>query len=138
MNWKRTLLICLLILAVAAGVVFWIFNTEPEAQRQGATKKTAMLVEVEPVQMGNYQPTIVATGTVQPARQVRLSPRVTGQVVRITPSFVPGGFVQKGTLLLQLDPADFKNTLQLRESELAQVKADLEMEQGQQQVARQD
>jgi RND family efflux transporter MFP subunit len=28
-----------------------------------------MLVEVEPVQMGNYQPTIVATGTVQPARQ---------------------------------------------------------------------
>lgn len=49
-----------------------------------------------------------------------------------------GGFVQKGTLLLQLDPADFKNTLQLRESELAQVKADLQMEQGQQQVARQD
>ena len=138
MNWKRTLLICILILAVAGGVVFWIFNTEPEAQRQGATKKTDMLVEVERVQMGTYQPTIVATGTVQPARQVQLSPMVMGQVVRITPSFVPGGFVQKGTLLLQLDPADFKNTLQLRESELAQVQADLEMEQGQQQVARQD
>lgn len=138
MNWKQTLLICLAILAIAGGVVFWIFNTEPEAQRQGATKTTAMLVDVEPVQMDRYQPTIVATGTVSPDRQVQLSPRVTGQVVRIAPEFVPGGFVHKGQMLLQLDPADYKNAIQMRQSELEQVEADLHIEKGQQNIARQD
>jgi hypothetical protein len=67
-----------------------------------------MLVEVEPVQMGNYQPTIVATGTVQPARQVQLSPRVTGQVVRITPSFVPVDLCKKGPYCYSWTPLILK------------------------------
>lgn len=138
MNWKRTLIICLLILLVAGGVVFWIFNTEPEARRQGATKKTAMLVDVVPVQMGGHHPTIVATGTVRPARRVQLSPRVGGYVLDIAQDFVPGGFVKEGQMLLQLDPADYENRLTLRKSELAQVQADLRIEQGNQNVARQD
>ncbi|HKK79454.1 MAG TPA: efflux RND transporter periplasmic adaptor subunit, partial [Phaeodactylibacter sp.] len=100
--------------------------------------KTAMLVDVESAQSGAYQPNIIATGTVQPAQDIMLSPRVQGQIVRRSPAFIPGGFVKKGQLLLQIDPADYQNTLRLRESELAQARADLRIEQGQQNVARQD
>ncbi|MDO1499562.1 hypothetical protein Q2T40_05145 [Winogradskyella maritima] len=43
-----------------------IFFTEPEAEREGASVETAMLVDVMEVQKGTFEPVIVATGTVQP------------------------------------------------------------------------
>lgn len=138
MNRRTTLLLSLLVLAVAVGVTYLIFSTEPEASREGATKKTAMLVNVQPAHRGTYQPNIVATGTVQPSEDIMLSPRVQGQIISRSPAFVPGGFVKKGQLLLQIDPADYENTLCLRESELAQAQSDLRIEQGQQNVALQD
>jgi len=138
MNWKKTLLISIIILLVGAGVTVLIFKTEPEAQRAGATKKTAMLVDVTPVERGTYRPTIVTTGSVQAAEDIMLSPRVSGLIISRSPAFVPGGFVRKGQILLQIDPADFENTLQLRKSELEQANSDLKIEMGQQEVARQD
>ncbi len=132
------MLLSLLILAAAGGVTLLIFSTEPEASREGATKKTAMLVEVQPVSSGAFQPEITATGTVQPAQEVMLSPQVSGQITYRSPDFVPGERVRKGQLLLRVNPADYQNTLALRESELAQARSDLELEQGQQNIARQD
>ena len=138
MKHKKTLLICLAILLAAGGVTAFIFLTEPTATQSGATKETAMLVETMPVQRGTFQPTVVATGTVQPARDITLSPRVSGEIVRLADGFAPGGFVKKGEVLLQIDPADYRNTLQLRQSDLRQMSADLQIEQGRQDVARQD
>lgn len=138
MNRTKTVLLSLLILAAAAGITILIFSTEPEASREGATKKTAMLVNVQAVSSGIYQPEIIATGTVQPAQEVMLSPQVGGQITYRSPSFVPGELVRKGQLLLRINPADYENTLALRESELVQARTELELEQGQQNVARQD
>jgi RND family efflux transporter MFP subunit len=138
MNKKKTLLICLALLLVGGVVTAIIFFTEPSASRSGATKETAMLVDVERVEAGNFYPTIVATGTVQPAKDIVLSPRVSGEIIRRSEAFVPGGFVKKGEVLLQIDPADYRNTLALRRSELQQALAALEIEQGRQKVARRD
>ena len=138
MKHKKTLLICSAILLVAGGVTAFIFLTEPTASQSGATKETAMLVETTPAQRGTFQPTIVATGTVQPSRDIILSPRVGGEIVRLADGFAPGGFVEQGEVLLQVDPADYRNTLQLRQSDLRQMQSDLKIEQGRQDVARQD
>lgn len=135
---RRTLFACGAILAVAAGVLAIIFNTEPTAQRSGATRETAMLVEVTPVERGTWRPTVTAMGTVVPERDVVLSPRVAGEVVERSPAFTPGGFVSAGEVLLRIDPADFENALARRRSELRQARADLELEMGRQDVARQD
>lgn len=135
---KKTLLICGAILLVAGGITAFIFLTEPSASQSGATKQTAMLVETVGVQRSTFQPTIVATGTVQPSKDIILSPRVSGEIIRLPEAFTPGGFVKKGEVLLQIDPADYRNTLQLRKSDLRQAVADLEIEQGRQDVARQD
>lgn len=67
-----------------------------------------------------------------------LSAQVGGQVIRRSPEFVPGGFVEKGSVLLQIDPSDYRNTLELRRSELLQAQTNLEMEMGRQTVAEQD
>lgn len=136
MKKKKTLLISLGILLLGGGLTALIFLTEPTAERSGATKETAMLVEVTAVEKGNYQPNIVATGTVQASKNVMLSPRVSGEIIQQYQSFTPGGFVKKGDILLQIDPADYRNTLELRKSDLQQAEAQLEIEQGRQDVAR--
>jgi RND family efflux transporter MFP subunit len=69
---------------------------------------------------------------------VLLSPRVSGQVVELASAFVPGGTVRAGDLLLRIDPADFHNALAIRESELEQAEASLEIEQGRQTLAKKE
>lgn len=138
MGNKKVLWICLAILVGGILVTTLIFSTEPEAKREGATVETAMLVDVLPVEKGTFEPIIVATGTVQPVEDVTLSPLVSGQVIRRDPAFTPGGFVKKGEVLLQIDPSDYRNTLELRKSELLQSQTTLETEMGRQQIAEQD
>jgi RND family efflux transporter MFP subunit len=138
MNSKKTLIISGLILLVAAGVTLIIFSTEPKAKREGATKQTAMLVDVVGVDRGNFRPVIVATGVVVAEQDVNLSSQVGGEVIFRSDVFTPGGFVKKGETLLRINSADYQNALQMRQSELHQAQADLDMEMGRQQVAKQD
>ncbi|MEC7770277.1 MAG: efflux RND transporter periplasmic adaptor subunit [Bacteroidota bacterium] len=138
MNNKKILYICLAILVGGVLVTTLIFFTEPEAQSEGATIETAILVDVVDAKKGTYAPTIVATGTVQPVEDVVLSPLVSGQIIRRDPAFTPGGFVTKGEVLLQIDPSDYRNTLELRKSELLQSETALATEMGRQQIAEQD
>ncbi|RRQ49241.1 efflux RND transporter periplasmic adaptor subunit [Maribacter algicola] len=138
MTNKKILWICLGILLAGVAITTLIFSTEPEAQTEGATVETAMLVEVTEVQMGTFEPVIVATGTVQPVEDVQLSALVPGQIIRRDPAFTPGGFVKKNQVLLQIDPSDYENTLELRRSELLQSQTTLDTEMGRQQIALQD
>lgn len=135
---KKTLLISLAILITGAVVTLLIFLTEPVAEPEAAVSETAMLVEVTGVEQGNFIPSITATGRVIPEQEIILSPRVSGEIIEIAGNFTPGSFVSKGEKLLQIDPSDYRNTLQLRESELMQAKADLDMEMGRQYVAQKD
>lgn len=134
----RTVLICAVILAAAVAVAAVTFLTEPTAKRGGATRETAMLVEVTPVERGTYRPVIVATGMVEPAREVTLSAQVGGEIIARAPEMVPGGVVEKGQVLLRIEPADFRHALKQRESELGQAIAALDIERGRQQVAQSD
>ncbi|TVZ16960.1 efflux RND transporter periplasmic adaptor subunit [Maribacter sp. MAR_2009_72] len=138
MSSKKILWICLAIIGGGILITTLIFSTEPEAQMEGASLETAMLVDVMPVNKGTFEPVIVATGTVQPLEDVNLSPLVSGQIIRRDAAFTPGGFVKKNQVLLQIDPADYRNTLALRESELLQSQTTLDTEMGRQQIAQQD
>ena len=124
------------ILGLAATIAALIQMTEPEVVREGAVKRTAMLVEVTPVERGTFTPTLVAMGRVRPSQELDLSPRVAGQVVEIAPNFVPGRVVSQGDVLVRLDPTDARVALVGRRSTLAQAEAELELEAGRQDVAR--
>lgn len=115
-----------------------IFSTEPTAERSGAMRETAMLVDVTTVQRDTVQPIIEAMGTVRPEQDVVLSPQVRGKIVRRAEAFTPGGYVEEGEVLLQIDPSDYRNTLQQRRSDLQQAEADLTLEMGRQAAAKQE
>lgn len=138
MSTKKIVLISVGILVLAVVITSFIFFTEPTAKSEGATKEMAMLVQVTKAQQGDFSPNLVATGTVQPVEDVTISARVGGEVTRRAPAFVPGGYVQKGDILLQIDPADYRNNLELRRSELLQAQTELDVEMGRQEVAQQD
>ena len=135
----KTAFISVVILALGAALVWFVFITEPTATRgPDTTRETAMLVDVTRVERGDYRPTITAMGHVRPARKLTLRPRVSGQVIERAGNFTPGGMVDEGEMLVRIDPADYKATLQQRRSELRQARSDLEIEQGRQNVAEQE
>lgn len=138
MDKKKTLTLCGIILIASICIIALIFSTEPTAKRIAATRKTAMLVEVTEIQRQDYIPTIVGMGTVEAAQDITLSPRVGGEVVSLSPEFTPGGFVEKGDILMQIDSADYQNTLLQRKSDLRGAIAELNVEMGQQNVAQKD
>ncbi|MEQ8241358.1 MAG: efflux RND transporter periplasmic adaptor subunit [Cyclobacteriaceae bacterium] len=138
MNRFKSIIVIVVILVLTAVVTYFIFSTEPVAQQESATKKSAMLVEVISGEQGDFRPTIKATGTVQPARDINLSARVAGEIVQMDDEFVPGATVKKGQVLLRLDPADYQNIVELRASDLAIAEAQLELEMGMQEAAEND
>lgn len=138
MSKKKTVILSIAILLISGALTFFLFMTEPVAQREGATIKTAMLVDVVTASSGNFTPTVVATGTVQAAKDVVLSPQVGGEVISISENFIPGSFVKKGEILLRINPADYRNTVLLRKSDLELAKSNLSIEMGRQDVARKD
>ncbi len=140
-RWLRVIgsvIVCLAILAASAAAIVVINRTEPTAQSIKATRKSAALVETVTVERDTYSPRLVVLGTVEPARDIVLSPRVSGQVTELSPGFVPGGMVSEEDLLFRIDPADFENALSISESELEQAKASLEIEEGRQSLAKKE
>ena len=138
MSTKKTLLICLGIIVIAAIITAVFFMTEPTAESESATRTSAMLVDYVVAEEGDFEPLISATGTVNPVEDVQVSPLVSGQIVRRAPGFTPGGFVKEGEVLLQIDPRDYRTNLDLSLSQLRQTETELEMEMGRQEVAEQD
>lgn len=132
------LTLCLAILAISAAAVVVINRSEPTAQQIETVRRSAALVDTVTVQRGTYAPRLVVLGTVEPAQQIMLSPRISGQVIELSPGFVPGGMVRQGDLLLRVDPIDFENALLIRESELQQAEASLEIESGRVSLAKQE
>jgi RND family efflux transporter MFP subunit len=134
----KTTLISLLIVLTGIALIWLIFKTEPTATRKNPARETAMLVDVQPAQQGNFSPVIEVMGQVMPAQEIMLRSRVGGEVLEQSDSFTPGHRVSKGDLLLKIDPADYRTTLQQRQAELQQAQADLALEQGRQAVAQQE
>jgi len=131
-------ILCLLLVAAAYGVLAWINSTEPTAQREGATRKTAALVDTIEMTRGTYSPEINVLGRVTPVQLIELGALVSGEVIEIDPSYDVGKVVEKGQLLMKINPADYENQLRMRESDLKEVEAQLVLEKGRQAVARKE
>lgn len=130
-------LAALAILGCGIGIAVALIKNQPRAQRRPPDRQ-ARLVEVTSVQRTNAQAVVRAMGTVGPSREVRLTPRISGQILEVSPRFIPGGRFAEGEPMLRLDPTDFEIALREREAEWARVRADLAMEQGQQSIARRE
>ncbi len=132
---KIILPICL-ILAGTAG--FRYYQSKEVKVGRTPPKKQVSLVDVVSVSLGTHKTGIRVLGTVGPSRTAVLKSRVAGEVVWISPALVEGGLVSKGEILLRLDDADYRLEVSKAEASLSKTLADLEIEKGQQQIAKEE
>ncbi len=129
------ILACLLILGVGVGAAAYFVKNRP-APPTKPPQPFAPPVSVIAVQSGRHTVAIEALGTVIPARQTAIRAEVAGIVRDISPAFIPGGTIAKGSPFVTLDDRDFRLDVAAREADLASSRASLDLEMGYQQVAR--
>lgn len=136
---KRIVHIAVPLLVIVIGIVIAVslVKTGPKASRKPPVKQ-ARLVEVTPLSMGTVTTEIEAMGTVVPARKVDLHPQVSGEIIKVSEQYVPGGLFRAGDEILQIDPKDYVLAVKRRESEVAQAMSNVKIEQGQQIIAQRE
>jgi len=125
------------ILALGLLVSAWMLSTPPQARTRPVTRN-AMLVEVAPVVFGLHQTRIEAMGVVRASTKVELKPQVNGEVIVVAGNFRPGGYFRRGERILTIDPADYRLAVRQRESDVARTRAELQLEEGNQLIARKE
>lgn len=88
-------------------------------------RERVFTVEVMDVTLGAQNPEIQTFGEVISGRTLELRAAAAGELVQISDNFREGGFVKKGEVLFQTDPANAKSRLLISENELAEAEADL-------------
>ena len=81
-------------------------------------------VEVKKVSLVDIVETVSATGKIQPEVEVKLSSEVSGEIIDLP--IVEGQQVQKGDLLVRVNPDIYQSNLNRSQATLQNVKADLE------------
>ena len=131
------ILLPLVVLIAGAMIALHLLETGPQAKTM-PKKKNAALVKVMPVKFGTYQTVIDAMGVVRAAQSIAIKPQVSGKVISISEYLLPGGRFGKEDILLQLDPRDYQLSVSQQASAVAQAESNLELEEGNQIVARRE
>ncbi|MCF7955645.1 MAG: efflux RND transporter periplasmic adaptor subunit [Phycisphaerae bacterium] len=114
-----------------------LMKTKPKSVRR-PPEKQARLVETVLIQPKDVTITVDGMGVVVPARQVNLTPQVSGKITELNPKLIPGVILAKDEKLLQIEPNDYELIVKQREGELANAQSNLEIEYGSQDVAKQE
>jgi len=130
-------LFSIIILGAGFAIASYYLRSAPQAKPR-ERKPSPLAVQVEPARYGPHQLIISAMGTVIPAREITLTSRVSGDIVKMSPNLTPGGFVTEGAHLLSVDPRDYKFTVQQRTSDVTSAETSLALEMGNQLIARKE
>jgi len=114
-----------------------LIETAPQAERRPPARQ-AIPVEVMTLQRTDGRATVRVMGTVMPAQRVILQPRVSGEVVQVSPKLQPGGRFEAGEFILQIDPEDYELAVRRTRSQIAQAEYEAKIEAGHQQIAERE
>jgi RND family efflux transporter MFP subunit len=134
----RKILQGLLPLLVLAGAAYGL--NALLAERSGPEKQTAPppppLVRVVAAESADVVFEVFSQGDVRASVESRLSPRVTGSIEWVSPSFVVGGFFTQGDVLLKLDVRDYELAIIQAEARVASADLVVAREESESEVAQ--
>ena len=110
-------LFALVVIAAAGGGTFWMLDRPA----QSAAPATV------PVQIGRVEHTVLATGVLQANALVSVGAEVSGRIQKLHVAL--GDSVEPGQLIAEIDSLDQENALKRAEAALAQVEAQVKMQQ---------
>ncbi|QTA89294.1 efflux RND transporter periplasmic adaptor subunit [Desulfonema magnum] len=131
------ILLPLLILGAGIAGAAYIQKSTSKPRRR-PPEQTARLVNTEPVRISDEQVVIQVMGTVEPAHELVLRPKVSGEVVSAHPEFTEGGFLEAGEEILKIDPKDYELIVTQMKSKVAEASYQLKIEMGYQDIAKRE
>ncbi len=132
----KALLPLLILGATAAGVAFMMANPiTPERLEVGEQR---VRVEAMEIVHSSEQVVVEAQGTVTPARQVQMRPEVSGRIVKLSPSLVPGGRFAAGQTIATIDDRDVRLQLIARQEAVTRARVALRQERALKAVAEEE
>jgi len=96
------------------------------------------LVQIQEMKSTNERVVVSAQGSVIAARQVVVRPEVSGRIIEISNSLVPGGRFTQGEVMARIDPRDYEFNVESKKEQVANAVYQLKEEKGRQAVARQE
>jgi RND family efflux transporter MFP subunit len=127
MNFRSRLfrIVIPVIILIAGFVVMRLLVLSRPAPQKEARSNPGALVEVLTVSRKDHQVQVIGTGTVQARREASITPRVSGRITYIAPSFIAGGFFPRGDLLFEIEAVDYRLALVRVRAVLAQAELEL-------------
>jgi len=132
-NLLRLLLPVVILLAGITGTRFLLHARKPPTP--AAVAHPGPLVEVVTVHAVDHRAVVHATGTIEPARAVAITPEVSGRVVEVAPNLVAGGIFDAGAPLFALEATDYLLAVEQAKATLAKAAVELTTTEGRAEVA---
>jgi len=132
-----TFIICLLIITLAVAGSIHLKNSRRKPNKRKSPNK-AVYVETLTAKRSDLSVKIKTSGTVVPSCELSVKSRVSGEIVMLDPDVIEGGIIEKGTEMIRIDPDDYRLAMIQAQKEVAQARYALQLEQGHQDIARQE
>ncbi len=123
-------LLPLLVIGLSLLIAFVIYNNKPVAKRRPSHPKI-LTVETIKLQVQNFPVLIHTQGIVEPRTTTTLIPRISGEIIKVSASFRPGGFFEAGETLLTIDSTDYKLDIKSAQATLSEAVFNFKEEQAQ-------
>jgi HlyD family secretion protein len=108
------------VLPAAAGGAFWYFRSHDDKEPGYTTEK---------VERGDLIQTVTATGTLNPVVNVTVGSQVSGRICKLYVDF--NSTVKSNQVIAEIDPATYEAALEQAKADLAEAKANEELQQAQ-------
>ena len=127
----------LIVLGIGGAVLFFLVAMR-EKPGKVAVKEIRPLVEVVRLYAEDQTVTVTAHGTTKAARELLVRPQVSGTITSLHPQLEEGARLAEGSLLVQIDPRDYKIALDAERASLQRAQLELTLEKGSQVVAERE
>jgi len=133
---KKVFLPLLVVFAgLVVAVVLVTFAPESEAF---VPERAIPSVRTEAVESDAVRAVVLASGVTSPAREVTVLPEVTGRVVSVSESLVPGGTVRAGDVLVRIEAREYELAVEQQRGQVRSAELELELEGARQETAREE
>jgi len=137
MNKKLKYFLPIIIIAIGLIGAVVMIKSRPKIQAKQVTFP-APLVRASIIELQDFQLTVKSQGTVSPRTESELFSLVSGQVIEVSPQFAPGGFFEKGEVLVKVDQRDYELALSRFKAQVAQAELRLAQEEEEASIAQEE
>lgn len=136
MKTRQQLFIALLIAMAGGLAALAIVNSPPQTGQQEEGIVAPPSVQVIRVKPERLRMDVRSQGRVMAQTEIDLVSGVSGNIIKISPDFVSGGFFKKGDLLVSIDPAEYDLRVAQAQARVMEAQYQLTREEAEAEQAR--